>query len=349
MSDLQRFMDVLSHHEDETERIIAGAFVGDPDDDVGSGWKPFGCWKDGSGRWRVPGNPTFNRYVSISAFKQNEFGEWRRQQELFGSGRAFMIDDLGTGPGAKIPFSALCNLPPTALIETSPDNFQAWYVFREPVLEESVLRALQDSFVDKYCNGKDTGMKGATRVGRLPDSVNGKQRYNGWVVKLRVLNPTALYTPRALADVFGISCVPLPARVRAGATPDEANANVANFNAILKLLGRQLKTDKPNRKGWIHIACPWVEEHTKGADNGASIRVPEPENGWRGAFVCHHGSHKVVKGVKGGKTWHDLEIWVQKTLLAGAEGDIRKAIMDYWIYDGMKDIVEALEEANKNG
>jgi hypothetical protein len=35
-----------------------------------------------------------------------------------------MVDDLGT----KVPWEAIGGFKPTALIETSPDNFQAWYV-----------------------------------------------------------------------------------------------------------------------------------------------------------------------------------------------------------------------------
>ena len=70
-----------------------------------------------------------NVYFTVAAFRQNDRGEWRRRKDQFAGGILLMIDDLGDGPGSKFQLSKIDELPPTALIETSPGNFQAIYMF----------------------------------------------------------------------------------------------------------------------------------------------------------------------------------------------------------------------------
>ena len=55
-----------------------------------------------------------NIYVCVSAMKKNDRGEFRRRKENFCGGLLLMIDDLGTGKGAKFPLEILEPLPPTA-------------------------------------------------------------------------------------------------------------------------------------------------------------------------------------------------------------------------------------------
>jgi hypothetical protein len=56
--------------------------------------------------------------------------------------------------------------------------------------------------------------------------------------------------------------------------------------------------------GWIDIVCPWTDEHTDGADTGAAVRPPAPENEYTGAFRCHHSHGGRIK------RWHDLTDWI---------------------------------------
>ena len=72
---------------------------------------------------------------------------------------------------------------------------------------------------------------------------------------------------------------------------------------------RAFKRPEPDPSGWIEMRCPWVDEHTAGADTGAAIREPAEENGYYGAFRCHHG-HCADRG------WADLT-----DLIAGANWD----------------------------
>jgi hypothetical protein len=76
---------------------------------------------------------------------------------------------------------------------------------------------------------------------------------------------------------------------------------VSNY-AWLKSHG-MLKRENFNLAGWIDMQCPWISDHTGGADSGAAIAKPNDENGYYGGFQCHHG-HCVDKG------WRELTEWV---------------------------------------
>jgi len=83
-----------------------------------------------------------------------------------------MLDDIGT---KAAPRSRLDPLPPSVLVQTSEGNYQALYLFPEPVPVAGLARveALQDSLV--IAGLCDPGAKGpATRNCRMPFGVNGK-------------------------------------------------------------------------------------------------------------------------------------------------------------------------------
>ena len=64
-----------------------------------------------------------------------------------------------------------------------------------------------------------------------------------------------------------------------------------------------VKMEEPDMSGWQDVTCPWTDGHTGGVDNGAAIREPAEENGWTGAFRCHHGTCE-------GKGWRELTEWL---------------------------------------
>jgi hypothetical protein len=66
-----------------------------------------------------------------------------------------------------------------------------------------------------------------------------------------------------------------------------------------------LKKNAPDVSGWIPMRCPWTHDHTNQADTGAAIRMPDEENGYYGAFRCHHG-HCADKG------WGNLTQWMSE-------------------------------------
>ena len=244
-----------------------------------------------------------NVYLTVSAMKQDENGRIRRRKENFAAGLLLMIDDLGDGPGAKFPLSIIDKLEPTCLIETSPDNFQAIYMFDHPVENQKTFDRLIKAFIEKEFLGGDPGMAGVNRVFRPPIGVNDKPKYGGWTVKGNSPKWSNRYSVEEIAKAFDLDMTP-SRRVPHGATvskPDNIRAFI-DTRRVIRSAG-MLKSEEPNADGWIDIRCPWTEEHTGGVDNGAAIREPAEENDWYGAFRCHHGHSD-------GKGWKELTQWL---------------------------------------
>ena len=76
-----------------------------------------------------------------------------------------------------------------------------------------------------------------------------------------------------------------------------------------------VKRDEFDPSGWMEVRCPWVADHTNAADTGAAIRKPADDNGWYGAFRCHHG-HCADRG------WRELTEW----LAARAEEELNATV-----------------------
>ena len=302
-------------------RIVASQFRGDPNDDIPGKWKA-----------RVVSNPEqiddyANVYLCVSAMRKNSRGEFRRRKENFAGGLLLMIDDLGDGAGSKWPLSTLDPLQPTALIETSPGNYQAMYFFKELVTDIEEFDALIRAFIQKEFLGNDTGQAGVNRVFRPPAGLNGKAKHirdgHLWRVRMTEWNPELRYTVAEIAAAFGLTLAkavrkPLDENLLAGAKADRIRAFVG-VRAALRAAG-MIKREEADYSGWIQVRCPWTDEHSDRADTGAAIRLPEEENQWFGAFRCHHGHCE-------GKGWREVTDWLaesQAEVLALANAHARE-------------------------
>ena len=79
-----------------------------------------------------------------------------------------MLDDVGT----KVPMERL-TVRPSWLLETSPGNYQAGYLLREPLTDGLVADRLMNAIVAAgLCDPGANGPR--TRLARLPVGVNGK-------------------------------------------------------------------------------------------------------------------------------------------------------------------------------
>lgn len=297
------FLNALAWKLPPEQRLILCGFAGDPDEAEPADWKPR-PWKPGN---EIPFGRKSNAYVCVSSFGRMPDGSFRRRQGSFAGGRALMIDDLGT----KVPMSTIKNKRPSALIETSPGNFQAWFLFERPELDQERFRGMISAFIKGKLLGNDPGMAGVTRVGRLPGYFNGKSKYNGFTTKLHEFDPKARYSTQAILDLFGLKIEGRNKEARA-IPKDIADGRNDAFETVERFLrnNNMLKRRAPDLGGWTEMHCPWVGEHTGSADTGAAIREPARDNQYFGAFRCHHG-HCTDRG------WSDLTDWIA-TLAAEA-------------------------------
>lgn len=298
---MNEFLEALSATVAATERLIVCGFVGDPDKTEISAWRPR-PWNRGR---EFPLSPQANAYVTVASFTQAADGTWRRRGDTFAAGHALMIDDLGT----KVPLDIIAPLPPTAMIETSPGNFQAWYMFKEALRDRGKFDAIIRAFIANKLLGADPGMAGVTRVGRVPGFVNAKRKYLSehglpWKVRVQSLDGERRYSPDEIVAAFGLRLLGTT-EPRERLVPTDAADRIATFLSHYKWLKAHgvLKREEPDLSGWIQITCPWVDGHTGGADTGAAICEPNAENGWHGGFKCWHG-HDINKG------WQDLTDWI---------------------------------------
>lgn len=304
------FLEALGAAVPPEERLIVCGFNGDPDKTDVHAWRPR-PW--GVGR-EFPLGPQANAYCTVSSFRQAGDGTWRRRGEFFAAGQALMVDDVGT----KVHKDVIEPLRPTALVETSPQNFQAWYMLTEPLRDRGRFDAIIRAFIANKLCGADPGMAGVTRVGRVPGFVNGKKKYlteEGWpwVVRLRELDAARRYTHEQLIEAFGLRLVGTTERQHR-LVPNEASTRIAAFVAHHKWLAQHdmLKNTEPDASGWMQMHCPWVDGHTNAADNGAAIREPDAENGYYGAFRCHHGTCA-------NRGWAELTDWILETTASEME------------------------------
>lgn len=295
--DAKAFLQALGARMGPDERLITCGFPGDPGDAVPANWRPR-PWGPKSSGWGFPTG--WNGYVTVGAFGRAEDGSWRRRAGCYMGGLALMVDDVGT----KVSRAVVERLAPSAIVTTSPGNEQWWYFLEEPERDAARFDALIRAFIAGPLRGQDPGMASVTRVGRLPSFNNGKRAYGGkFETVLETLNEKR-FTIEQLVEEFNLELIGRRASLPR-IVPEDGETRIESHFAVRKFLAQanMLKRPDPNRAGWTEITCPWVQGHTGAVDNGAAIREPHEENGFHGAFMCHHGSCA-------GRGWRELTEWV---------------------------------------
>lgn len=240
-------------------------------------------------------NPKNNNYVCVSTFRAGEDGQWRRRKANFAAMHVVMVDDIGT----KVPKSRIA-LEPSVLVETSPDNYQAWYFLDPPETERARAELLIDRMIAAglSTDAKDPGMRGVTRYGRLPVGRNGKPAYaerlgGPFVQRVAVWQLERRFSLDSIAQAYRLDLTPEPARIRSITRPSKRPDDLV---PILEGLGIYVEP-----LGGIEdahrIVCPWVHEHTGRDETGTVYFGPSEENAWHGGFKCHHG-HCMTRGIK---------------------------------------------------
>jgi P4 family phage/plasmid primase-like protien len=227
--------------------------------------------------------PTHNNFMAISTFSPGADGKVYRRKSRYAACHVLMVDDVGT----KVPEHKLA-LDPSYLLETSPENFQAGYLLIEPVADrDRVERVLNTMVVQGLAvEGKDPGMKGVTRYGRLPVGRNTKAKYierlgAPFVQRLRTWDPERRYRLEDLIEAYALD---LDA-VRGAPSVDPGD------DRILQALEARglVKAPLEGKPGAWDITCPWADEHTDRADSGTAY-FQAGHNGYTApGFKCHHG------------------------------------------------------------
>jgi hypothetical protein len=302
MSDAIAFLDALSSGIDAKDRMILCGFEGDPANAKTKSWRPR-PWKPGD---RLPFDPEENAYVAVASFHRSVDGSFRRRKAYYAAAHALMLDDVGKPKNPTLKFIT-DHLKPSAIVETSKNNFQCWYFFDEPINDVRRFDGLINSCIEYLFMKIDPGMSSVTRVGRLPGFTNGKASAKNWKTRLVDLDAKRRYSIDEILSAFKMPIimpyVPPPPLVH----KDVAHKRIDDFFVVKTALeqAKMLKRDDTDPSGWIEIQCPWIHRHTANADTGAAIRVPHEENGWTGAFRCHHG-HCLNRG------WRDLTDWLNE-------------------------------------
>jgi hypothetical protein len=284
-----------------------------------------------AGWWPVPYregkyiNGNENAYACISSSIQTpnprtqRMRYWRGEAS-FGHGLALMVDDVGNGSGSKggLSLEAIVGvLEPTAIVETSPNNFQLWYFFDEPCADMVRFKAFLVGFVTGVLidKGGDTTIRDVSRYGRMPVGVNNKRHANG-VLKYPTGNPDASgraepyrvrlvsanyqrrYSMDWIAGKFGFQIIK-PTK-RALTESEDRNADEEHFFNAYWLRIAVWILDKnqmgegsngavvQNMSGKYRIQCPWGDEHSNGDIGGAYFRDRIPGAEYDYVFGCAH-------------------------------------------------------------
>ena len=276
--------------------MIVCGFPGNPFTAPPNAWRPR-PWRPGR---EMNVEPNWNVYITVASFGRAADNSFRRRTDTFAAGRALMVDDVGTKVNPKI----VEHMPPSAVVETSPDNFQWWYFLDSPERDRDRFDGVIRSFIYSQLLGSDPGMNGVNRVGRLPGFINGKPAHNGWRIPLRECNGRR-WSLGELIDGFklkleGRRSASAPTMISSTAK-DRAHLWAATMGLLRDL--KMMKRSESDPSGWTEMHCPWSEGHTDRADTGAAVRRPHEDNGWYGGFRCHHGSCA-------GRGWSELSSWV---------------------------------------
>lgn len=272
-------------------RPVIVSFLGNPQTVTKSLWFGHG-WK--------PETPTTaegnNNYFSLSAYRPDETGTYRRRKAQFHALHAVMLDDIG----GKIDRERL-TMPPSWLLGTSPGNYQAGYILDEAIQDAKLADALVNAIIAAgLC---DPGASGPTaRLARLPVAINGKSdpvfpcRLESWQPDLRYSVDDLVSGLSLDMKATGRPKREHKQRADRPHVGDEIFIPRPEENAVIAGLKLRGLYKSPLGGGKHDITCPWVAEHTDGADGGTAYFEPD-DTFPIGGFKCLHGhcGHRHVR------------------------------------------------------
>ena len=254
------------------------------------------CW---AGGWfkDTPLIPESNQFYTVSLFAPDERGRANRRKQNFSACYVVGLDDVRE----KLPLDQVMRLPPPSIVLKSSLYSEQWlYLLAAPETNPDRIDNLHDGLIANGLapDSKDPGQKGVTRYLRLPEGCNTKAKRiteNGGTpprCEVTEWHPERRYTLEQLAAPFGVDLDALR-------TAKSEGAATVSDHPLLHTPAIQIKQQRSD--GRYEITCPWVDEHTGAADNGAAIFTNA--DGSLG-FKCHHGSCETRTGA-------DLLQWIE--------------------------------------
>ena len=276
----EQFLTAIFNDLAEPLRPFVLGFAGKPKDRKAWGG---GAWRSGKTSTE---NDNQNWYFSLAVFGPCSDGYHRREKDCV-SIYGVMLDDVGT---KALTLERLAACPPSYVIETSPGNFQAAYLFTEPQTNLEAVKGLNQSMVEAgLC---DPGAKSpATRYGRLPAAINGKTD-PAFKCRLVEFHPEHRYGIDEIINRLELAPPKETRKIRAKTATRQVSDDVytprADENEVITALKARGLYKQPLGSGKHDITCPWVHEHTDGVDHGSAYF--EPSDSFPvGGFKCQHG------------------------------------------------------------
>lgn len=191
------------------------------------------------------------------------------------------LDDVGTI--AKAP-----KLKPTAILETSPNNFQFFYRLSKPINVGTNRNYLNNFLKELHFQGlTDEGAAKIGQIHRIPGSINHK---NGFTSRVTEFNPEIEYE---IDDLYGKFFNKEPKKTTSPADIERNQMSVLNVDdELLPWLEKQnlIVSGDPQKDAWIRVICPWHHLHTDPNDKDAGYSpVGRGEYPHLRGFECHHG------------------------------------------------------------
>jgi hypothetical protein len=228
---------------------------------------------------------TNNNYISCSSYNDCDDGSFKVRKEQIAAYQVLLLDDLST----KIEMQRLGDFKLSWLLETSPGNFQGGIILAEPITVIAVAECLQKALIAaELC---DKGATGLGRWARLPNAINGKEKYKdaeGKPFRCRLVQymPAKRYSQQEIVDGLKLDLEPKKEALNNQTVEDVVTPKNKDNKVIAALIARGLYK-KDLGSGKHDITCPWVNEHTGQLDDGAVYFESSEENSF-GGFKCHH-------------------------------------------------------------
>jgi hypothetical protein len=165
-----------------------------------------------------------------------------------------VCDDIGTK--SKTP-----PLPPSWIMETSPNNYQWGYAFSEQPTKAEYSAAIEAIAAAGFT---DPGAINPVRNVRLPGSVNLKPGRNAFESVLTEWHREREYTLAEICAAFGVT----PAEASTASQIAIRLDDNGNDDVLAWLNEQGMVLERANSSGWVGIICPNHSEHTDGQISG---------------------------------------------------------------------------------